>query len=35
MAHRCAGTPSEALATAALMVQDDLVLMVENEGEFK
>lgn len=27
-------TPTEALATAGKLVQDDLILMVENDGEF-
>lgn len=27
------GSPTEALKMAALMVQDDLILMIENEGE--
>lgn len=26
-------TPDEALATSALLVQDDLVIMVKNDGE--
>ena len=29
----CLGDPKEAMATAAKLVQDDLVIMVEEEGK--